>query len=174
MCKINVSESARLEMAANSKVNAGDVAVMPEPTGDLQTLAIGSDASSVVLLKRGSYRIQGEMENYDLAKLEINKSIAIPVDGEFKRIFIHKLDVQKPTKGADGSQKSRFTAVITVIDNPVPIIPIIYGVSIIGSLTAGWFFVDKVQKFGDTFTGRTITFLTVVVLLFGVYKFFRP
>jgi len=128
------------------------------------------DEVKAVTLKRGSHKIRGFFPNIQTAALYENKQIALPLDGEYKRVFVHKLDVQPPEYSEEyGEMISRFTADITILDNPLPLIPIFWGIAGIGSFTAGWFFVDKVETFTSTGTGKVVTiFGAIITIILGI------
>lgn len=71
----------------------------------------------------------------------------IDVENEFKRVYFYKVDV-KP-KGTDpdtGEQVATVTAVFRVLDNPLPLVPIAWGLTAAIGSASGWFFLDKVEK----------------------------
>lgn len=128
-----------------------------EPAGLTYTILEDPYKISDAMLKRGAYIVRGFMDpkNSD-GSFQQNEIITVPIDGERKRVYIHKVDISA-AEWIGEKKLSKFTIVITVIDNPVPIVPIVYGVSAMGTLVAGWFFVDKVEEFTETSTGSIIT-----------------
>lgn len=169
----SISEQVQIERGIFGMVPGGkDRVTIPEPKGAVATIATGIDKSSRMNLSRGSYIIRGYVENMEVASLIENEMRAIPVDGEFKRVFFHKIDVQPPEM-KNGKIGSKFTQVITVIDNPIPLVPVVWAAAAVSSLTAGWFFVDKVETFTESSTGKFLSVAATVAGLAGLYFIIR-
>lgn len=150
-----------------SQGNQIELAKIQEPTGFTSVILDNPYAASEALLRRGGYVIRGVMEAGSASGTFIqNRLITVPIDGEQKRVFLHKIDISEPEM-IQGRKSSRLTLVVTVIDNPVPVVPIVYGVSAIGTLVAGWFFVDKVEQFTETGTGQVLSIGAAALLGLG-------
>lgn len=151
-------QEIKITSPGNAPIVPDNIFTLAEPKTPEQVKAI--------TLKRGSHKIRGYLPNIKTAALYENKQIALPIDGEFKRIFVHKLDVQPPEMNEEaGEMVSRFTADITILDNPLPLVPIFWGLAGIGTFGSGWFFVDKVESFTETGTGKVITILAALITI---------
>lgn len=149
-----------------------DQPVIMEPTGGLKTIVSGADAALSAALGRGAYIIRATVQNNTGSPAFVeNREYLIPVSGEQKRIFFHKVDISAPVE-IEGEMVSQMVAVVTVIDNPLPLLPIVWAASIIGSLTAGWFFVDKVERFTTSAAGQVLTFAAVGIAALVAYRAF--
>jgi len=180
-CKINNSpqpaEAAanRMDITQQLKQNA----LPSEQITNTKILARGNKQAKQLNLKRGQYRVKGwvaanEYKSYSQFKRDVMK--LIPQGNEKKRVFFRKIDVgnrQEIKKDGQDYQAHPFTLVFTVIDNPIPLEPVIWGASIIGSATAGWFFVDKVETFTETGTGSFISIIAGLATLGGLYLTLR-
>lgn len=150
-----------------------------EQISDTELLASSHQQAKQLNLKRGQYRITGwvaanEYQSYEQFKRDLTK--LIPQGAEKKRVHFHKIDVgerQEIKKDGDDYLAHPYTLVFTVVDNPIPVVPIIWGASIIGSATAGWFFVDKVEAFTETSSGKLITVAASLATIAGLYLAFK-
>ena len=135
--------------------------------GTSRTLSASHDEAVKLALTRGQHKIKA------LIPYEKNNAVSIDnvlkkldIEGEFKRVFFHKIDI-RPIEGED---KAVLTATFHVLDNPIPVIPIVWGASIVASATAGVFFIDKVESFSNSFGGIVSIGIALVVGYFTIFK----
>lgn len=141
--------------------------VTPPPRGNtLITIEEEHEAAETMGLKRGTYKVFSEIEFKGQRPVFVqNQEKAIPVDGELKRVFFHKVEIKNIRPLDEFRNKADLITEFTIIDNIIPLAPVIWGASIIGSGVAGYFFVDKVQEFTETTTG---SFITVAASVLGI------
>lgn len=130
----------------------------------------GSDYSTREL-SEGMYKISG------FVKAGNNKPITrdgftreIRVGDKLKKVQFQRVNVEAP-RDVDGQQLSKFTAIVKVDENPLPIALIVYaGIGATGLLSGGYF-INSVNRF----TGSTFNqFLTVAGLAASAYfAFFK-
>lgn len=126
-----------------------------------EPIELGADpvGNRYMTLKRGQYRIQGRINVKQVPDPEkmLMRNVEVPllIDNEYKRVAFHKIDIQPP-KEVDGEMMASYTMVFTVVDNPIPLAPIIWGAASTISLVSGYFFVDKVESFTKTGTGSLV------------------
>jgi hypothetical protein len=161
-CKsVRTAESAQFGAVGSRKT-------VPEPQGQQVTIAQDLTQAAKMQLMRGSYKISGFMENVGDSHLIEDEVRAIPVGDEYKRVYFHKVDVQ-PSEIRGEREGSRFTQVVTVLDNPLPLAPLVWAGSAVATLGSGWFFVDKVESFTETGTGQFLTIAAAVGGLVALY-----
>ena len=110
------------------------------------------DEAKNLFLERGQYRIELTVPwESDKSLFLRDQFKAIEQDGEFKRIYIHKLSVV-PTgeRGANGEKLAKMTVVFRAVDNPIWVPAAIWGFNIIAGSVGAWFVVDKVEGFSET------------------------
>jgi len=122
--------------------------VAPMTLSASRTTILDSDKEEIdpmSQLTRGSYVIRASMdEQIDSPVIITNKQKAAWVQDELKRIHFHKVSIVPTRTGSD--------MVITaeVIDNPIPLVPIIWGgAALTSTFLAGGFFVHKVESFTE-------------------------
>lgn len=118
--------------------------------GISRTLSSDHSEAIKLALQRGQHKVRAIVPYGGGAKSIEGVSKKINIEDEFKRIYFHKIDL-KPIEESEG--KAVLTLVFHVIDNPIPLVPIIWAGSIVASLGAGVFFVDKVESFTNSFGG---------------------
>ena len=118
-------------------------------------------------LQRGQYKVtatvplrdaSGDAETYVRDQMR-----AIPTQGEHKRVYVYRLSLV-PTwqTTADGTALGRLTAVFHVVDNPLPLVPIIWGFNIVAGSVGSWFVVDKLEGFTSSTGGSIVTTLAAI------------
>jgi hypothetical protein len=145
---------------------------LPEPGGIIDAVYSGAEAATLGTLVKGSYKLTGRIANAARVPVLItNKTITVPADSgrQLKRVYIHKLSIER-AQVIDGAPGSGFEAIVTVLDNPLPVAAIVYGLSAVATLTAGWFFVDKVDRFTNTTSGSIITIAAAVAGLWLIFS----
>jgi len=138
-----------------------------EIVGQLKTIASTPEEVAKLGLVRKQYRVIVYFpDTTGNAKEQHFKNVekTLPIDNENKRVLFYKIDIV-PTdhKDKNGNKLIKVTSVFLLLDNQILILPIVWGLSAIGSLTAGYFFVDKVQEYQKT-TGGEITTLALTAL----------
>lgn len=131
----------------------------------MRTLTTDPERGGDMQLERGQYRITARVPwHSDVAIHDRELPVGIAADGEFKRIYAYKLSAVPIDETAPGGEPlAQITIVAHVVDNPIPIAPIIWGVVyraapwIAGSI-GGWFVIDKVERFStQSLTGALLT-----------------
>lgn len=147
---------------------------IPENVSDPVTISEDPETNKNILLSRGQYRARGRFQvsgRPDPEKmLQSNIELPIQYQGEYKRVVLHKIDIQPARHDpALGENFSDYTIVFTVVDNPLPLVPIVWGVAGVATLTSGYFFVDKVESFTETGTGSLLMLgLTAAALFLAI------
>ncbi len=109
--------------------------------------------------------------------------LAVPAGGEFKRFYVYKLSVVPTGEEHDGIPLARVTAVLHVLDNPLPIAAIARGLlaamrtragSWIAATVGTWFVFDKVETFSpQSWAGSLLTVAGSIGGLLLLYKTFQ-
>lgn len=128
-------------------------------------LSESNDEAIKLALPRGQHKIKALISYSGEAKTFDNVEKKIDIQGEFKRIYFHKIDVRPVAE-----DKAMLTLVFHILDNPIPIVPIVWAGSIVASAVAGYFFIDKVETFTNTIGGKISIALAVVT---GAYLIFK-
>jgi len=142
-------------------------------------IAFGKSAARLNLTK-GSYQIKGEIEANNAEPITIfdRELIVTGSDGTPKRIYIHRLHIAPAEIVINDEERgeisgAKFNMSFTVIDNPIPIAGIVYGLGAIGTLVSGYFFVDRVDKFTSSTTGGLITLALAGVSAYIAFKNYK-
>ena len=136
-------------------------------SGVLETLAEGEEAEGEnIALLAGQYRITGYVDEVLERGQVTNVQKSVLWDGEYKRVHYHKVDIIPEPD----NNRTRITSVIEILDNPLPLVPIIWGLSAVATGVAGYFFVDKVQEFTTTGLNPLLLTLGTVATLIMLYR----
>lgn len=144
--------------------------VPAEDTGELLTVTEDPEKAQRLVLPRGQYRLSWRQPYDGPAQHLKDLTRAIEVDREFKRVHIYKLDLVPTDQLHQGEKLAQVTAVVRVLDNPLPIVPVVWGLTIVGSALSGWFVLDKVEKVSGT-AGGSALFIAAAVI--GLLTFIR-
>lgn len=125
-------------------------------------------------IKKGSYRITGRIENQSNKQVKIeDKEIDVQQNGKTYKVKLSKFDVGVPYDSEEG-RVSDFEADVkldqTPINSAVPVAPIIWGASTVAGLGAGYFFVDRLDKFASSATGTLLTIGGLMLAVSTVLK----
>lgn len=137
-----------------------------------RTIATGHDESEGLQLARGQYRVQYTIP-YDGEPQRIrNTTKALDTGDEYKRVHFYKMDVH-PLDEPDpetGEPVARVTAVFHVLDNVIPLAPLVWAGSaaIIGG--TGWLFLDKVETVSER---APIAFVPILAAIGTIYFLVR-
>ena len=169
-CANNAPAAAesRISGNVNTEVNVVSAPVLPKNTVvKFQNLTLEQAKSQD--LSRGSYKINAVIEYTGSPVFITNEEKGLNVGEEIKRVFYHKIEI-KNIRTEGGRRVADLITKFTVVDNPLPLVPIIWGASIVASGTAGWFFLDKAQEFTETTGGKLITVLAAGLSAFVIFK----
>lgn len=122
--------------------------VPDESTEETRTLAEG-EAANELSLRRGQYRVTFTVPAAtDPATVE-GRTERVRVGDEYKRVHFYKVDVTPTGETTKGGQPlARVVAVLHVIDNPLPLVPIAWGAAaLVGVGGGGWLLFDSAEKF---------------------------
>lgn len=170
--EILTNESAKREFSNIFVSDSGAVKVQ-EIIGDTVLLADNTEDAKKLLLKRSQYRYKGKMGFKDSEEEVIieDQVIRVAEDNEYKRMYVHKLNMI-PTGEQDdnGNYIYNVTAVFTMIDNPVWLVPALWALTAVGGTVGSWFLVDKIEEFSSTTGGSLVTIGLTVIGLILTYK----
>lgn len=131
-------------------------------------------------MKRGQFRLTFRVPEPD-AKLEHaarpstdrpflqNLEAKVLTEKGEKRIYIYSIS-QRAVKPVNGEETLEITAVFSVLDNPIWIVPALYALTAAIGTIGGWFLIDKVESFSGTTVGAILTFLVVALTGFVLFK----
>lgn len=138
-----------------------------------ETIAVGETIGSDpeinqnLLLESGQYKVAFKTDITDEEQREPftlkNFDLDVPVENEFKRVRIFKMD-SIPLS----SDERKVVVKFALIDNPVWLAPILWTLPAIGS----WFVVDKVESFAESSPVNfgLITLSALSALAFFIFK----
>jgi len=126
----------------------------PKPEKPEHDKKITNPDMSQIELKRGKYSIIWETGKTIKFVKFTDKNIIVKIDDKNKRVKVHSIT----------ENKGKINTVITVIDNPIPLLLIGYAVLGLAGLTAGAFFVSEVNELSDNLTNAAIIGGVVYVL----------
>lgn len=128
-----------------------------------------TDAAEGTALVRGMYRIQWTATLAAGAEARAESirgaEITVPAGGEFKRVQVDKLDAV-PT----GDGRVIYTAVVSVLDNPLPLVPIVWGLTALAGGVVSWLTLDKLQQFTESLPGSILTISAAALALWFAFK----
>lgn len=156
------------QIAEETGIQLEDAEIANPPAeifGDTVLVSDQHNKAIKTALQRGQHKVSAVISYEGNAQTFDNVLKKIDVDGEFKRVYFHKVDI-RPVD----SQKAMLTTVFHVLDNPLPLVPIVWGASIVAGATAGYFFVDKVESFSSTIGGKISIVIAGIVAYFTVFK----
>jgi len=153
-----------------------DELIPVEENGDPTVL--GSDPNKLKkrAVSRGQFRVSFRVAaegDFDPARLR-DETKEIPVDNEFKRVHIYKADlVPTGETTGEGLKLYQVTAVVRVLDNPLPLVPLAW--ALVAAIGAGgsWVVIDKLESFTQTSIGSLLTIAASIAgILGGIYLVF--
>lgn len=121
-------------------------------------------------LTSGTYEINAAVDAGN--KQPISKDdfkIEIPVNGELKRVDVSRMQISAE-KGEPGSKKSILKMTFKIVDNPIPIAFIIYGVLSTAGLSAGSYFVNSLNKFTGSLVGQVAALAAIAAAGYTIIK----
>lgn len=139
-----------------------------------------SPNANAYLLKRGQFRLTFRVPEPDAAllpcarasaKLPFLRNVeaeALTPEGK-KRIYVYSIS-QRPVDPVHGEETLEITAVFTVLDNPIWIVPALYALTAAIGTIGGWFLIDKVESFSGTTVGAVLTLLVIALTGFVLFK----
>jgi hypothetical protein len=154
-------------------VNQGDKVAQSLPGKNTYTLEekLTAEDAEQVGLTRGTYKIVSTIPYEGKGKIVRGVTKSIPQNNEFKRIRFDKIDIVPTDELINGQPAGKMTIVAEVIDNPIWLPALVYGGLAIGSLTAGYFFIDKVEEFSnESIIPLGAMILTGIGLYLGIKK----
>lgn len=148
---------------------------IPNPTGSLRTIISGDAKSAAAAaveaeVTRGAYIVRFKVDNPTGTRPLIqNKMDYVTFGGERKRVFFHKIDIGAPVSDESGTW-SEGTAIFTVLDNPLPLLPIVWGGVVLAGMAGSWLFVDKLEKFTNTAGGQLFTIAAAALAVYLIAR----
>lgn len=170
MSSANCDISTTSVTPAGEIIKAGAISKPPEIFIPLKKTSVTNPDPGAVHLYRGQYKMTATVKNYNGdAKQILDQQTSVLQENELKRVQFHKIDV---VPNSDGS--ATITTVFNVMDNQFILGGIIAAVGIIGGFVSGTIFVNKVEQFSETVTGKIfivgITALASVIAYHFVFK----
>lgn len=161
--KNNGSGSVQNVQSFMNSISFPDVTEAVKPATNITRTA---EENANMLLESGQYKVKFKTDITDTeqeAPFTLkNFTIDVPVENEYKRIRIFKMDSVPVSES-----KREVTVKFAVIDNPVWLAPILWTLPAVGS----WFVIDKVEHFSDSNPfGFSLLTLGVISAL-GVFFF---
>jgi hypothetical protein len=146
---------------------------IPSLKGFAFPITITKDQAQRKKLKPGFYEIHGRIEGSEAGQIrDENFIVDVPVDGIEYPVKVLEFETSENYE-YDGFQGVDYKAVIDVNETPVnsavPVVPIIWGASAIGSLVAGSVFVDRVDKFVTSGAGFVVSLASLAILGYSVF-----
>lgn len=172
---VTTARAGELEPAGQPAA-APESLVPRESTIDPQLVTADPAAARDLPLRRGQYRITGKMAMKPGFKPVFLQNITRAIragDNEAKRVHFYKIEFLPTGEIIDGAQVARFTVVAHIIDNPVWLVPLLWGAAGIGTALGGWMLVDKVESFTETGTGKVLSIAAAMVTILLGIRFFR-
>lgn len=145
--------------------------VPEESTGQTSTVSTDPKELRNTSLRRGQYRIVFTVAAEGEAQRLEGKTKAIDTGDEYKRVHFYKVDAQ-PLDQTDGQGRplTRITAVVHVLDNPLPLVPIAWGAAALVGVGGGSYLLfSSAESFVEE-SGSDVVFIAASIfsIMLGV------